>query len=71
MTRMQDDSDFIDCHAWECPVFMLNHRNQRGLTGFSKWDPNSYVGVCLGRSPLHTSNVVLVLNLVAFLYNYI
>ena len=51
-----------DFHTWGCPCFVLDPRLQSSQIGPQKWDPRSRLGIYLGRSPFHASNVALVLN---------
>ena len=49
-------------HTWGCPVFVLDARNQSGIVSVPKWEPRSRMGVNLGFSPVHSSDVALVFN---------
>ena len=49
-------------HTLFCPVYCLDAKLQRGIGGIPKWDPRSRLGVFVGHSPDHESNVALVLN---------
>ena len=49
-------------HTWGCPVFVLDARNQSGFASVPKWEPRSRMGVNLGFSPVHSSDVALVFN---------
>ena len=51
-----------DFHAFGCPCYVLSSRLQTDPKGGSKWEPRARVGICLGRSPFHASNIALVLN---------
>ena len=64
LSGFNGDIDVKHFHTWGCPVFVLDHQNQSGLGGTSKWNPKAKIGMYLGRSPVHASSVALVLNLV-------
>jgi hypothetical protein len=49
-------------HTWGCPTFVLDHHLQSGAGTAPKWEPRSRLGVYLGFSPFHATNVALVLN---------
>ena len=51
-----------DLHVWGCPVYVLDPKLQSGKK-LPRREPRSRRGVFLGYSPLHSSNVPLVLNL--------
>jgi hypothetical protein len=50
-----------DFHPFGCPIFVLDPRLQQGQK-IPKWQPRSRLGVYLGPSPHHASNVPLVLS---------
>ena len=52
---------FQDCHTFGCPVYVLHKKLQDGKT-VKKWEPRAHVGVYLGQSREHASNVSYVLN---------
>ena len=62
-SNIQSEIECDDFHTWGCPIFVLDARNQSGLTGTPKWELHSRVGVYLGHSPAHAGNVSLFLNL--------
>lgn len=50
-------------HTFGCPCYVLDHRLQSGSSiKIPKWEPRSRMGIYIGRSPLHASNVGLILN---------
>ena len=50
-------------HTFGCPVYILDSRLQSaGGAGPPKWDPRCRLGIYVGQSPSHASNVALVLN---------
>jgi hypothetical protein len=50
-------------HTFGCPCYVLDHRLQSGSSiKIPKWEPRSRMGIYVGRSPLHASNVGLILN---------
>ena len=51
-----------DFHTFGCPCYVLDPRLQSGLGQIPKWEPRSRMGIYIGRSPLHASNVGLILN---------
>jgi hypothetical protein len=51
-----------DIHVWGCPVYVLDPHLQAGRK-IHCWEPRSGRGVFLGFSPLHSTQVPLVLNL--------
>jgi hypothetical protein len=51
-----------DFHTFGCPCYVLGHRLQSGLGKIYKWEPHSQMGIYVGRSPSHASNVGLILN---------
>ena len=51
-----------DFHTFGCPCYILDARLQSDPKGVPKWEPRARVGIYLGRSPAHASNVALVLN---------
>ena len=51
-----------DFHTFGCLCYVLDHRLQSGLTQIPKWEPRSRMGIYVGRSPSHASNVGLILN---------
>ena len=49
-------------HTLFCPVYCLDAKLQGGIGGLPKWDPRSRLGIFVGHSPDHASDVALVLN---------
>ena len=49
-------------HPWGCPVYILDARLQDRSCSAPKWDPRARLGIYLGPSRVHDSNVHLVLN---------
>ena len=52
----------LDFHTFGCLCYVLDHRLQLGLGQIPKWEPRSRMGIYVGRSPSHASNVDLILN---------
>ena len=55
----------VNCKHWKpfgCPVYVLREELQDHKRILNKWHPRSEVGIYLGRSPMHSRNVALVLN---------
>jgi hypothetical protein len=52
----------LDLHVWGCPVYVLDPQMQQGRK-LPRWQPRSRIGVNLGLSLQHSSEVPLVLNL--------
>ena len=63
VSGMKDDFDLKDFHKYGFSVLVLDYRNQSGIGGTLKWDPNSRPGVHLRPSLLHDVSIALVLNL--------
>ena len=51
-----------DLHTWGCPVYVLDPTLQSGKK-LPRWQPRSRRGAFLGLSSIHSSEVLLVLNL--------
>jgi hypothetical protein len=51
-----------DIHVWGCPFYILDPQLQAGQK-LPRWEPRSRRGVFMGFSNLHSSEVLLVLNL--------
>jgi len=51
-----------DLHPWGCPVYVLDKWLQDGNATTSKWDPHAWLGVYVGHSTIHSSNIVLAYN---------
>ena len=49
-------------YVWGCPVYVLDPTLQQGQK-IPRWQPRSRRGLFVGYSPVHSSNVPLVLNL--------
>jgi len=54
-----DTSNF---HTFGCPCYVLDHWLQSGTGKIPKWEPRERMGIYVGRSPSHASNVALILN---------
>jgi hypothetical protein len=50
-------------HTFGCPCYVLDHRLQSGNGAVLKWEPHAQMGICVGQSPSHASNVALIFNL--------
>ena len=50
-------------HTLFFPVYCLDAKLQGGIGGIPKWDPRSRLGIFVGHSPDHASDVALILNL--------
>ena len=51
----------LDLHCWGCPVYVLDPTLQQGRK-LPKWQPGSRLGVFVGLSRMHSSDVPLILN---------
>ena len=51
-----------DFHTFGCSCYVLDSRLQTNPKGVPKWEPRGRLGIYVGRSPAHASNVALVLN---------
>jgi hypothetical protein len=51
-----------DFHTFGCPCYVLDHHLQSGTGNIPKWEPRAGMGIYVGRSPSHASNIGLVLN---------
>lgn len=49
-------------HTFGSPCYVLDSRLQSGLGGVPKWEPRSSLRIYVGLSPLHSTNVAMVLN---------
>ena len=49
-------------HTFGCPAYVLDPKNAKDART-RKWDPRSHLGVYVGLSPLHASNVSMIYNL--------
>ena len=49
-------------HTFGSPCYVLDARFQSGLKTIPKWEPRAQMGIYVGCSPSHASNVSLVLN---------
>ena len=61
-TRITTLQDTKHEHPLFCAIYALDSRLQGSLGGLPKWEPRSRLGVSLGHSPDHASNVALVLD---------
>jgi hypothetical protein len=52
----------MDIHVWGCPVYVLDRKIQQGQK-LPRWAPRSKIGMFLGLSQQHASEVPLVLNI--------
>jgi len=52
----------VDLHTWGCLVYVLDKRLQDGNHPQSKWDCQSWLGVYMGHSMIHSGNVISVYN---------
>ena len=59
--RANKKQHFKDFHPFGCPVYVLEENLQDGKKE-PRWNPRSRVGIYLGRSREHASNVAYVLN---------
>ena len=57
----EDISVLSDFHTFGCPTYNFDPKLQQGQSQGSKWDDRSRVGIYLGPSREHSSNVLLVL----------
>jgi hypothetical protein len=53
--------DIKSFHTFGCPCYVLDNRLQSGLSILPKWEPRARMGIYVGRSPAHASNVGLIL----------
>ena len=60
---VEEETDILDYYSFGCPLFVLDEKKQSALGGMPKWDPNARAGLYLGRSPVHSSRVALVLHM--------
>jgi hypothetical protein len=49
-------------HTFGSPCYVLDQRLQSGASMIPKWEPQAPMGIYVGQSPSHASNVALVLN---------
>ena len=52
----------LNFHTIGCPCYVLDHHLQSGTGKIPKWEPWSRMGIYVGCSPSHASNVGLILN---------
>ncbi len=50
-------------HTFGCPCYVLDHWLQSGTGKIPKWEPQAWMGIYVGQSPSHASNVAFILNL--------
>ena len=58
-----DHRDLQRAHVWGCPVYFLEPALQDGKK-IHKWQPHARLGIFVGFSHVHSSLVLLVLNVV-------
>ena len=63
ITKVKSTQEIRHEHTLFCPTFLLNQKFQSNSKSLPKWDPCSTVGIYLGMSPFHASNVALFLDL--------
>jgi hypothetical protein len=51
-----------DFHTFGSPCYVLDARLQSGLKTIPEWEPWAWMGIHVGRSLSHASNISLVLN---------
>ena len=51
------------CHVWGCPTYVLEPKLQNPGVKIPKWDPRSQRGDNMGFRNMHSTQVLLVLNL--------
>ena len=51
-----------DFHTFGSPCYVLDAHLQSGLKAIPKWEPWAWMGIYVGQSPSHASNISLVLN---------
>ncbi len=49
-------------HTFGCPCYVLDQRLQSGNGAVPKWKPCAQIGIYVGCSPSHASNVALIFN---------
>jgi len=49
-------------HTFGSPCYVLDQRLQSGSSMIPKWEPRARMGINVGQSPSHASNIALVLN---------
>ena len=49
-------------HTFGCPCYTLDSRLQTNSKGVPTWETRARLGIYLGQSPAHATNVALVLN---------
>ena len=59
-TRSSNDN-LRQAHVWGCPVYVLEAELQYDKKT-PQWDPRAHLGMFVGFSPVHSSLVLLVLN---------
>ena len=52
-----------NCHVWGFPTYVLEPKLQKPGVKIPRWDPRSQIGVNMGFSKMHSTQVGLVLNL--------
>lgn len=61
-SRTREPIPIHEFHTWGSPLYVLDARQQSANITIPKWDPKCRLGIYLGFSPYHASNVALVLN---------
>jgi hypothetical protein len=55
--------DIKDQHTFGCPIYVLQDPLQMAGGKIPKWNSRVQLGIYLGQSPIHSSNIALILNL--------
>ena len=61
-SRLRVKQSIKEEHTLFCPVYCLDVKLQESIGGIPNWDPISRLGIFVGQSPDHASDVALVLN---------
>ena len=56
------ESSLEDFHTFGSPCYVLDSRLHSGIGGVPKWEPRASLRIYVGLSPLHSTNVAMVLN---------
>eukprot|EP00957_Ditylum_brightwellii_P125669 9579248-Ditylum_brightwellii.AAC.1 len=62
LTGIKSIPTLNDQHMWGCPFYVLGAQLQDRSGTVPKWDPRAHLGIYLGPSSVHATNVHLVLN---------
>jgi hypothetical protein len=54
--------NILDFHTFGCPCYVLDQRLQSGNGTVLKREPCAWMGIYVGQSPLHASDIALILN---------